>query len=103
MTNDTLTPDVSLTTSVSAELYKKIIQKLEHGLVDVAIMTNDGKRIQFASFVLRLRGQYFATLFSSQFKESISNGIELDMSSDVFHVVLEFMCTDDCPDQRPRQ
>ena len=95
MTTNNPDPNVPKSASVNDDLVDKLIRNPQQCLVDVTVTTNDGKRIQFASLLLKIRSQYFATLFSSQFQETQSNEIELNLTAQVFNQVLEFMCTDD--------
>ena len=82
--------------SISSILKQKLLDSQQQNLTDVTLVSSDGEIHHSVRFILKLRSQYFEAMFSSDFKETQSNEIKVELSSKVLRNVLEFMYTDDC-------
>lgn len=60
---------------------------------DVTIITSDNARIPASRMLLAAQSDYFDKLFFSNFKESMTDEIKLDMPSDVVRSLLQYMFT----------
>lgn len=71
----------------------KMLGPLAERYGDVMITTSDKVRIPASRMLLAAQSDYFDKLFFSDFKESMSDEIKLDMPSDVVRSLLQYIFT----------